>query len=559
MVLNEPLRCTSITIFQSMWLMRWKMRSRRMPALLITPSILPKFSTAALTMRSAPAGSATLSPLATALPPAALISSTTFCAGVVLPPPSPSTAPPRSLTTTAAPSLAASSAISRPMPPPAPVTSTTLPLSLSVMGVPLFVNLQWMYLARRPAGSLSRALVAEVAAQRTAKRHFFLQSRHARVVVPEGVADLVERDVGEHAAIGEVERVVDRIRLCVPIQRLQPEPGRQLLVEGGRRLHPPSVEPDLGVAVIIKGVAAHQLAEPPGRHVVAHVRVTHARSNADGPTDRRHQARLVDAVAMTGRERGAGAIGFALHRRVVGVVAQIVAHGVVEPLGALAIAAIARDAPGISYDGRVIGVDQRGRRKIGLERRVIAYDIVPGRPQAVVIHVGRCLLQGATKSMSQSAQFTNAHMVRFERELTADPARVWQTLTDTRRLPGWYGEGTIEPRVGGKVELMAGHIKGVVTQWLPPRRLAYTWNVLMPGQSVSDYPESYLTLELGKGRLVLTHLPVLEQFVKLNAVGWHTYLDMVEAELAGGKVDDRGVYMKRNAERYGVDLPGRPS
>ena len=122
-----------MTIFQSMWLMRWKMRSRRMPALLITPSILPKFSTAALTMRSAPAGSVTLSPLGTALPPKAAISSQTFCAGVVLPPPSPSTAPPRSFTTTEAPSRAASSAISRPMPPPAPVTRMDLPFSMFAM------------------------------------------------------------------------------------------------------------------------------------------------------------------------------------------------------------------------------------------------------------------------------------------------------------------------------------------------------------------------------------------------------------------------------------------
>ena len=37
----------------------------------MTPSMRPKFSTAVLTMRSAPAGSATLSPLGTALPPAA--------------------------------------------------------------------------------------------------------------------------------------------------------------------------------------------------------------------------------------------------------------------------------------------------------------------------------------------------------------------------------------------------------------------------------------------------------------------------------------------------------
>jgi hypothetical protein len=99
----------------------------------------------------------------------------------------------------------------------------------------------------------------------------------------------------------------------------------------------------------------------------------------------------------------------------------------------------------------------------------------------------------------------------------------------------------------------------VVTQWLPQTRLAYTWNVFMPGQTTSDYPESYLTLELGDTALALTHLPVLEAFVKLNAMGWHTFLDMVDAAARSATVEPREAYMKRNAERYGVDLSKRPS
>ena len=46
---------------------------------------------------------------------------------------------------------------------------------------------------------------------------------------------------------------------------------------------------------------------------------------------------------------------------------------------------------------------------------------------------------------------------------------------------------------------MDGHIRGVVTQWQPPQRLSYTWNVFNPGDpadAVSAYPESYLTLAL---------------------------------------------------------------
>lgn len=149
-------------------------------------------------------------------------------------------------------------------------------------------------------------------------------------------------------------------------------------------------------------------------------------------------------------------------------------------------------------------------------------------------------------------------MVRFERTIHASIDAIWSVLTDTQRLPGWYGEGRVEGRVGGEVTLMGGHVRGTVTQWQPKAKLAYTWNVFMPGQTVSDFPESYLTIETDGGRLTLTHLPVLEQFVKLNATGWHTFLDMVDAAARGAPVEPREIYMTRNAERYGVTLPKRP-
>src|SRR5437879_6086334 len=101
-------------------------RSRRMPALLTTTLRSPNVSIALLTIRWAPSQSVTLSPLATASPPAALISSAT-CSAAVRSLPEPSAAPPRSLTTTFAPSLAKSSECSRPMPRPPPVMIATRP------------------------------------------------------------------------------------------------------------------------------------------------------------------------------------------------------------------------------------------------------------------------------------------------------------------------------------------------------------------------------------------------------------------------------------------------
>lgn len=165
--------------------------------------------------------------------------------------------------------------------------------------------------------------------------------------------------------------------------------------------------------------------------------------------------------------------------------------------------------------------------------------------------------------MSDGAQFTHAHMVRFERHLPGPPSQAWRYLADTGHLPEWYGDGRIEPRVGGAVSLMGGHIRGVVTQWQPPGRLAYTWNVYNPGDATSPYPESYVILTLaptGEGTLLtLEHLPVLESFVKLNAMGWHTFVDMVDAAVRGGAVHGRDHYMAQNAQRYGVDLGNRVS
>jgi uncharacterized protein YndB with AHSA1/START domain len=149
-------------------------------------------------------------------------------------------------------------------------------------------------------------------------------------------------------------------------------------------------------------------------------------------------------------------------------------------------------------------------------------------------------------------------MVRFERLLPGPIERVWEFLVDTTRLPGWFGDARIEPRVGGAVKVMGGHVRGVVTKWNPPRRLTYTWAVFNPGEDESSYPESYVSFELeprGNGvLLILTHLPVLERFEKQNAMGWHTFLDMLSAVVRGETADARDAYMKRNAPRYGVDI-----
>jgi uncharacterized protein YndB with AHSA1/START domain len=162
----------------------------------------------------------------------------------------------------------------------------------------------------------------------------------------------------------------------------------------------------------------------------------------------------------------------------------------------------------------------------------------------------------------KSVEFLKMPGVRMERLLPGPIERVWEHLTNTKLLNAWFGEkSNIEPRQGGAVRLMDGHIRGTVTQWHPPTRLSYTWNVFGPGDppdAPSAYPESYLMVTLEQRGdsvlLVLNHLPVLERFEKQNAMGWHTFLDILADTLTGRKVRARQEYAVRNAARYGVDL-----
>ena len=147
--------------------------------------------------------------------------------------------------------------------------------------------------------------------------------------------------------------------------------------------------------------------------------------------------------------------------------------------------------------------------------------------------------------------------IRFVREFSASPTRVWQFLTDSALLPEWYGDGRIEPREGGAVSLMGGHIRGVVTGWRPEQFLAYTWNVFQPGESVSAWPISYLEFALaddgGGTRLTLTHRPIPEAMQKQTMMGWHTMLDMIAAGL-NGDFPKRADLFPKNAALYGVDM-----
>ncbi|HUO01876.1 MAG TPA: hypothetical protein VMU31_03785, partial [Rhizomicrobium sp.] len=78
------------------------------------------------------------------------------------------------------------------------------------------------------------------------------------------------------------------------------------------------------------------------------------------------------------------------------------------------------------------------------------------------------------------------------------------------------------------------------------------------GESVSAWPVTYLEFALTANgdvtRLALTHRPIPARMQPQTMMGWHTFLDMMEAGMRGEAVEPRGHYMEKNAALYGVDL-----
>jgi len=130
---------------------------------------------------------------------------------------------------------------------------------------------------------------------------------------------------------------------------------------------------------------------------------------------------------------------------------------------------------------------------------------------------------------------------RIERLLPGPIERVWSYLTDPERRRKWFGDGPMELRAGGGVELqfefsglssestpadqeISCTVVGIVTRCEPPRRLSYTWG------TEADASEVNFELE-ARGEqvlLVITHrrLKNREMAVKV-ASGWHAHLELL--------------------------------
>ncbi len=137
-----------------------------------------------------------------------------------------------------------------------------------------------------------------------------------------------------------------------------------------------------------------------------------------------------------------------------------------------------------------------------------------------------------------------ASAIRFERTFPVPLETAWDYLTRRDLLKSWLADGTIEPRVGGRVDLQfevdpcrdeaACHSVGTVLEWNPPTRLSYTWQ---EEQHTSPEEASYVIFELapvpGGTQLTLTHKRLDPKKKHLYGAGWHTHFEVMAARVAG--------------------------
>jgi uncharacterized protein YndB with AHSA1/START domain len=127
--------------------------------------------------------------------------------------------------------------------------------------------------------------------------------------------------------------------------------------------------------------------------------------------------------------------------------------------------------------------------------------------------------------------------LRFERPLAYPLERVWSALTEREELSAWHPTPfELEPASGGRVRYVPGDglpvmADGEVTEYDPPRVLAYTWF------------EDRLRFELSPTEdgclLVLTHTFEDRFKAARDAAGWHVCLRWL-ARMLDGRRTGRG-------------------
>lgn len=142
--------------------------------------------------------------------------------------------------------------------------------------------------------------------------------------------------------------------------------------------------------------------------------------------------------------------------------------------------------------------------------------------------------------------------LRFERELFYPIQRVWQAVSRPSELEQWFPTvAQWEPTAG---ERIASHgMYGRVLEAEAPARLAWEFN--------ADFYSFTLTETPAGTRLAFSHVFDLTVPAAQTAAGWDTYLQKLEALLAGRSLSDKEAFAQWDSlhEYYAVEFGEDPT
>jgi len=131
-----------------------------------------------------------------------------------------------------------------------------------------------------------------------------------------------------------------------------------------------------------------------------------------------------------------------------------------------------------------------------------------------------------------AGEILSEHTIRFERTIDAKPDKVWQYLTQSNYISEWLDSGSLEPKIGGKIELGFNqtNVEGLVGWYEDERGLSYSFVDKKNGV------ESVVAIELtpvgNKTKLVLKHSRLPRKLMADFMASWHTHLDILVARLS---------------------------
>jgi uncharacterized protein YndB with AHSA1/START domain/outer membrane murein-binding lipoprotein Lpp len=164
--------------------------------------------------------------------------------------------------------------------------------------------------------------------------------------------------------------------------------------------------------------------------------------------------------------------------------------------------------------------------------------------------------------MADLGKVINDHTVSFERLLPVPVDRVWQYLTEPEYLRQWLAVSSMEPRVGGRVELnfdveemperkeKGTNIRGLISCFEPQSALAFSWI------DTANNLESAVSFQLiARGEqtsVIVTHSRLPKNRMHEFMAGWHTHLDVLKARLTNAVPPQFGKRFREVVQTYAV-------